>query len=73
MFPLVLLDLNNIFLQLVRMHRRSDRDSAELLALGVSSELVGLLSADEVHNLLESFLYLKEKHNKARTMVAPNA
>lgn len=73
MFSLVPLELNNIRLQLVRVHRRSDRDSAELLALGVSGELAGSLSVDEVHNLLESLLYLKEKYNEARTMVSPNA
>lgn len=72
MFFLVPLELNNSLVRQMPMHRRSDRDSAELLALGVSGELVGSLSADEIHNLLESLLYLKEKYGEARTVIAPS-
>jgi hypothetical protein len=72
MLALVPFQLDNIRRQLVRMHRRSDRVSAELLALGVNGKLIGSLSADEIHNLLESLLYLKEKYSDARTVVAPS-
>jgi hypothetical protein len=34
---------------------------------------MGSPSTDKAHNLFESLLYLKEKYNEARTMVAPSA
>ena len=44
---------------------KNDVDAADLLALGVSSELVENLSAIEAADLLQSLLYLREKYHVA--------
>lgn len=47
------------------MFGKSERDVADLLAMGVSKELVDNLSAVEVNDLLKSLLYLKGKYHMA--------
>lgn len=46
------------------MNEKSEMDAADLVALGVSSELVESLSA-EAGDLLKSLIHLREKYHVA--------
>jgi hypothetical protein len=47
------------------MDEKSEMDAADLVALGVSSELVGSLSVEEAGDLLKSLIHLREKYHVA--------
>lgn len=47
------------------MGEKSEMDATDLMALGVSSELVGSLSTEEASDLLKSLIHLREKYHIA--------